>query len=62
MTLDEYYRAAHRLGLKPTKVPNVWANSAGDFHNVPDGTKQSPEQRAETIEVLKRNLGIWSAQ
>ena len=28
---------------------------------VPDATKHTPEQRAETIEMLKRNLGIGSA-
>jgi hypothetical protein len=61
MNQEEYLRAAQRLGLKPTKVPNVWANSAGEFHNVPDPTKQTSEQRAETIEYLKKNLGIGTA-
>ncbi|MDD1536085.1 hypothetical protein C7U89_22330 [Bradyrhizobium sp. WBOS4] len=61
MTQDEYYRAAHRLGLKPTKVPNVWANSTGDFYNVPDPTAMTDAQRAETIEMLKKILGIGTA-
>jgi hypothetical protein len=61
MTQEEYYRAAQRLGLKPTRVPNVWANSSGEFYNVPDSTNQTPAQRTETIEMLKRNLGIGSA-
>jgi len=61
MNQEEYYRAARRLGLKPTKVPNVWANSAGEFYNVPDPTRQTPEQRTETIEMLKKNLGIGTA-
>lgn len=61
MTLDEYHRAARRLGLKPTNVPNVWADSGGEFFSVPDGANHTPEQRAETIEMLKRNLGIGSA-
>lgn len=61
MTQEDYYRAARRLGLKPTSVPNVWANSSGEFYNVPDCTNFTPEQRAETIEFLKRNLGIGTA-
>jgi hypothetical protein len=61
MTLEEYHRAARRLGLKPTNVPNVWANSTGEFYSVPDATNYTLDQRAETIEMLKRNLGISSA-
>jgi hypothetical protein len=61
MTFDDYYRAARRLGLKPTNVPNVWANSTGEFYSVPDATNFTFEQRAETIEKLKHNLGISSA-
>ena len=62
MSKEEYYRAAQRFGLKPTNVPNVWANSTGEFYNIPDPTNMTPEQRAETIEMLKRNLGIGSAR
>jgi hypothetical protein len=61
MTEEEYYRAAQRVGLKPTKVPHVWANSTGEFYSVPDCRNQTPEQRAETIEMLKKNLGIGTA-
>ncbi len=61
MTQEEYYRAARRLGLKPTDVPNVWANSTGEFYNVPDPSAMTPEQRIETIEMLKKNLGIGTA-
>ena len=61
MTQEEYYRAVRRLGLKPTGVLTVWVNSTGEFFNVPDCTNYTLEQRAETIEMLKRTLGIDSA-
>jgi hypothetical protein len=61
MNEDQYFAAARRFGLKPTNVPGVWATSTGEFHNVPDASRMTPDQRAETIEVLKRLLGIGSA-
>jgi hypothetical protein len=57
MTKEEYYANARRLGLEP-HTKTVWINSTGEFHHVPDPTNMTPEQRAETIEVLRRNLGI----
>ena len=58
MSLDDYYGMVRRFGLKPSKVPNVYFNSSMEAYNVPDGSKQTPEQRAETIEYLRRALGI----
>jgi hypothetical protein len=52
--------ALRRLGLKPSAVPTVCFNSTMEAYNVPDGLKQTPEQRVETIEYLKRALGIGS--
>lgn len=58
MTIDDYYGTVRRFGLKPTSVPHVYATSAGEYYNVPDGSKKTPEQRVETIEYLRRGLGI----
>jgi hypothetical protein len=58
MTVDEYYAIIKRLGLRPTKVPHVYASVSGDFHSVPDPSEHSEAQRAETIERLKLLLGI----
>ena len=49
MTNEDYYGTVRRLGLKPSAVPTVYFNSAMEAYNVPDGLKQTPEQRAETI-------------
>lgn len=62
MTIDDYYSAVRRLGLKPSKVPDVYFTSTMDVHSVPNGSKQTPEQRAETIEYLKRALGIGTSR
>jgi hypothetical protein len=58
MTVDEYYAAIRRLGLRPTKVPTVYVTSTMEYHNVPEPHHMTPEQRAETIEYLKGRLGI----
>jgi hypothetical protein len=58
VTIDEYYAAVRRLGLRPSSVPHVYLTSSMDAHNVPDATEQTPEQRVETIEKLKGRLGV----
>jgi hypothetical protein len=58
MTVDEYYAAVRRLGLRPSNVPHIYFTSSMDVHAVPDGTTKTPEQRAEIIEKLKELLGI----
>jgi len=58
MLLEEYYAAVRRLGLKPTRVPHVYETAYGDVVSVPDGEKQTPAQRRETIEFIKEILGI----
>jgi hypothetical protein len=58
MTVDEYYAIVKRLGLRPSNVPHVYVSVGGDFHSVPDPSKHSEAQRAETIERLKLLLGI----
>jgi hypothetical protein len=60
MTNEDYYGTVRRFGLKPSKVPTVYFNSSMEAFNVPDGASQTSEQRAETIEYLKRALGIGS--
>jgi hypothetical protein len=57
MTIDEYWAAVRRLGLRP-HTGNVYVTSTGDFYRVPDPTHMTPEQRAETIERLKSIMGI----
>lgn len=58
MDPNQYLAAARRLGLKPTNVPNVWANSAAEVFNVPDPAKYTAEQRQEIIEKLREQLGV----
>jgi hypothetical protein len=57
MTIEEYWAAVRRLGLRP-HTGNVFVTSTGDFHRVPDPTNMTPEQRVEAIEMLKRVMGI----
>ena len=61
MTVEDYYAIVKRLGLTPSRVPNVYRSAAGDMHNVPDATRQTDAQRAETIERLKLLLGVGKA-
>jgi hypothetical protein len=58
MTIEEYFAAVRRLGLKPSAVPGIYFTSTMDVHSVPDPTNMTPEQRAETIERKKAALGI----
>ena len=58
MTIDEYYAAVSRLGLRPSSVPDVWLNATHDVYSVPDVTDRTPEQRAEIVEKIKERLGI----
>ena len=59
MTVEEYYGVVRRLlGLKQTDVPHIYHNVFGEVFRVPDAEKQTLEQRTETIEMLKQNLGI----
>ena len=58
MTVDEYWAAVRRLGLRPSSVPGIYFTMTMDVHPVPDPTNHTPEQRAETIEKLKATLGI----
>jgi hypothetical protein len=60
MTNEDYYGMVRRFGLKQSAVPTVYFNSSMEAFNVPDGSKQTPEQRTETIEYLRRALGIGS--
>jgi hypothetical protein len=57
MTNDAYYAAIRRLGLKPTSVPGVFEKD-GEVYSVPDGKWQTPEQRAETIEQIKKRFDV----
>lgn len=59
MTVDEYYAAVRRLGLRPSRVPHIYFTSSMDeVHPVPDPTNRTQEQREEIIEKLKALLGI----
>ena len=58
MTIEEYYAAVRRLGLRPSNVPHVYVTSSMDVYSVPDAAKFTSEQRAEIIERLKARLGI----
>lgn len=52
LTVEEYYTAVDRLQLKPTAVPHIYWSQDGMSHNVPDGTRYTPQQRARLIERL----------
>ena len=60
MDPTQYLAAARRLGLKPTQVPNVWADSSGEVFNVPapDPAKYTADQLQEIIEKLREQLGV----
>jgi len=62
MTEDQYWAAVRRLGLRPSNVPFVYLDRDNEAHNAPDPKNMTMEQRAETIERIKRNLGIGTAQ
>jgi hypothetical protein len=57
MTNEGYYVAISELGLKHTNVPNVFRKD-DMMYNVPDGAKQTPAQRLETIDQIKKRLGF----
>jgi len=58
MTIDEYWAAVKRLGLRPSNVRGVFFTRTNDTQGVPDPTNMTPEQRVETIERLKALMGI----
>jgi hypothetical protein len=61
MTIDEYWAAVRRLGLR-LHTGNIYVTSTGDFHFVQDPTNRTPEERADMIEklkVLERFPVIW---
>jgi len=57
MTIDEYWAAVRRLGLR-LHTGNTFVTSMGDFYWVPDPTNRTPENRIEIIERLKVKMGI----
>jgi hypothetical protein len=56
MTLEEYYAAVKALKLTPTNVPNVFQGPDGHKYSVLDGSRQTPDQRAETIAQIKQRM------
>lgn len=59
MTIDEYYAAVRRLGLHKTNAPTVYFHPViNDHFHVDDPAPMTPEQRAETIELLTARLGV----
>jgi hypothetical protein len=56
MTVEQYWAEIHNLRLTPTKVTLIFRTADGTVQPVPDPNKQTPEQRAETIERLRRKL------
>jgi hypothetical protein len=51
-----------RLGLRPTNARRIYLHIATcEHYNVPDPTDMTPEQRADTIEMLKARLGIGTS-
>jgi hypothetical protein len=58
MTVEEYWTAVRRLGLRATKVRGVYVTSRGDYYSVLDPADRTPEQRLEMIEKLKVMMGI----
>lgn len=58
MTPTEYHAAVRALGLTQTKVPGVYKDADGEFHNVRDPTTISPEVRAGIIRRLRIAQGV----
>jgi hypothetical protein len=57
MSVDEYWAAVRRLGLRP-HTGNVHVTSTGDFYRVPNPTDMTEAQRSDTIDMLKSIMGI----
>lgn len=54
MTEDGYYAAARALGLRPSSnVASTWLDREGNAVNVPDASRQTPEQRTATMRRLQ---------
>lgn len=60
-TIDDYYAAVKRLG-RPSNVPTVYIDKDGEPFNVPDPTKMTSDQRTETLQKIRQNLGIGFSQ
>lgn len=63
MTEAEYYAAISKLGLRPTKVPQVFVTGYGEVHSVPHPGEFTPDQLVEVLDRIKRTMGIsWRDQ
>ena len=58
MTPAEYHAAIRAFGLTQTKVPGVYKDADGEFHNVRDPTTIPPKVRAGRIRLLRVALGV----
>jgi len=58
VTVEKYFAEVRRLGLRPSEVPNVYLTALNEVQHVPNPEKQTPDQRAETIRLLKTLLGV----
>jgi len=54
----KYFAEVRKLGLTPSNVPSVYIGCDELTYNVPDPAGRTPEQLAEIIEKLRRNLGV----
>jgi hypothetical protein len=59
VTVEEYLAEINRLNLRPSNVSEVYLDSSGGVHNVPDPRRYTFEQRPEILDQVKRAMGIF---
>jgi hypothetical protein len=57
MTPEGYYIAVKNMGLRESNVPNVYIDRDGMTQNIPSPYDMTPDQRAETIALIRRLRG-----
>jgi hypothetical protein len=58
MTVEEYWAAIRRLGLRPSNVSTVYIDGSGETYNVRNPDPMPAEARAEFIRRLQASMGV----
>lgn len=59
MTVDGYYASVKKLGLTKTSILSIYRDGDGFCYCVPDPKEMTSAQMLETLERLRRNLGLF---
>jgi hypothetical protein len=57
MTPEGYYVAVRSMGLRPSNVKDVYIDREGMTQNIPSPYEMTPDQREETIALIRRLRG-----